>query len=136
MREVGVQLGNFGRKQVQADLTGPLSKDGDLMYRLVAVGRDSDTQVDFVADDRIALAPSLTWRPNARTSLTLLASFQDDHSGSTSQFFPFSGALLPNPNGRIPTNRFIGNPGSSTSPRTRIPSAIRPRRTSTRPSGC
>jgi iron complex outermembrane receptor protein len=110
-REVGVQFGSFGRKQLQADLTGPLSKDGDLQYRLVMVGRDSGTQVDFVADDRVAIAPSLTWRPSAATSVTFLASFQDDHSGSTSQFFPFSGTLLPNPNGRIPTNRFIGNPG-------------------------
>jgi iron complex outermembrane receptor protein len=110
-REIGVQLGNFGRKQIQADLTGPLTKDGDLQYRLVVVGRDSDTQVDYVPDDRLAIAPSLTWRPSAATSLTLLASFQDDHSGSTSQFFPFSGTLLPNPNGQIPTNRFIGLPG-------------------------
>jgi len=110
-REIGVQFGNFGRKQLQGDLTGPLTKDGDLLYRLVFVGRDSDTQVDFVPDDRIAIAPSLTWRPSAATSLTLLTSWQKDKSGSTSQFFPFNGTILPNPNGRIPSNRFIGNPG-------------------------
>lgn len=110
-REIGVQLGSYGRKQIEADLTGPLTKDGDWLYRLVAVGRDSDTQVDYVPDDRRVLAPSLTWRPSAATSLTLQALWQKDHTGSTSQFFPWSGTVLPNPNGRIPTSRFIGVPG-------------------------
>jgi iron complex outermembrane receptor protein len=109
--EVGVQLGSFGRKQVQADLTGPLTKDGEWSYRLVTLARNADTQVDYVPDDRLVVAPALTWRPNGATSLTLLASLQRDRSGSTSQFFGWSGTVLPNPNGRIPTNRFIGEPG-------------------------
>lgn len=110
-REVGVQIGSFNRKQLQADLTGPLTADGQWLYRLVAVGRESDTQVDHVPDDRRLLAPSLTWRPNAATSLTLQAHWQQDRSGSTLQFFPWSGSITPNPNGRIPTSRFIGEPG-------------------------
>ncbi len=110
-REVGVQFGSFGRKQVQADLTGALSADGDWSYRLIALQRKSDTQVDYVNDDRSLLAPSLTWRPSAATSLTLQALWQKDKSGSSNQFFPWEGALLPNPNGRLPTRRFIGEPG-------------------------
>lgn len=109
--EVAVQVGTDGRRQVQLDLTGPLSADGQWLYRLVALGRAADTQVDYVPDDRAVLAPSLTWRPNAATSLTLLGLWQKDQSGSTSQFFPWEGVLLPNPNGKIPTNRFIGEPG-------------------------
>lgn len=110
LREVGVSLGNYGHKQLQADVTGPLTKDGQWLYRLVAVGRDSDTQVDFIRDDRKLLMPSLTWRPNAATSLTLQALYQENQTGSTLQFLPWSGTVLPNPNGRIPTNRFIGEP--------------------------
>jgi iron complex outermembrane recepter protein len=110
-REVGVQFGSFNRKQLQADLTGPLSEDGQWLYRLVAVGRDSDTQVDYVRDDRKLVAPSLTWRPNASTSLTLQALWQEDRTGSTSQFFPWAGMVSDNPNGRIPTDTFIGEPG-------------------------
>ena len=110
-REVGVQFGSYGRKQVQTDLTGPLTADGEWLYRVVALARDAGTQVDHVPDDRTLVAPSLTWRPSGRTSLTLLASWQQDESGSTAQFFPWSGVILPNPNGRIPTHRFIGEPG-------------------------
>lgn len=110
-REVGVQLGSWNRRQVQADLTGPLTADGQWSYRLIAVAREADTQVDFVPDDRRLIAPSLTWRPNAATSLTLQGLYQKDKSGTTSQFFPWEGTLLPNPNGRLPTSRFIGEPG-------------------------
>lgn len=108
--EVGVQLGSWGRKQLQTDLTGPLTEDGTWLYRIIAVGRDADTQVDYVSDDRLLLAPSLTWRPSARTAVTLLASWQRDRTGSSSQFFPWAGTVSPNPNGRIATDRFIGDP--------------------------
>jgi iron complex outermembrane receptor protein len=111
LREIGVQLGSFGRKQVQTDLAGPLDADGEWSYRLVALARDAHTQVDHVPDDRALLAPSLTWRPSAATSLTLQATVQENRTGSTSQFFGFSGTVMPNPNGRIPTSRFIGEPG-------------------------
>lgn len=110
-REIGVQVGSFSRKQVQADLSGPLTEDRRWLYRLVMLGRDADTQVDFVPDDRAVFAPSLTWQPDADTTLTLRALYQKDESGSTLQFFPWEGTVQPNPNGRIPTSRFIGEPG-------------------------
>ncbi|MGJ7495755.1 TonB-dependent siderophore receptor [Variovorax sp. RT4R15] len=110
-REVGVQFGSFGRKQIQADLTGALAVDGTWSYRLIALTRKSDTQVDYVPDDRSLLAPSLTWRPNASTSLTLQGLWQKDKSGTTSQFLPWEGTIYPNPNGRLPASRFIGEPG-------------------------
>ena len=110
-REVGIQYGSWNRKQLQADLTGPLTADGQWSYRLVAVARDADTQVDYVPDDRRLIAPSLMWRPNAVTSLLLQAHWQQDRTGSTAQFLPWSGTLLPNPNGKLPSSRFIGEPG-------------------------
>ena len=110
-REVGVQIGSWNRKQLQADLTGPLTADGEWSYRLVALARDAGTQVDYVPNDRRLIAPSLAWRPSAATSLVLQAHWQQDRSGSTSQFLPWSGTLLPNPNGMLPVGRFIGEPG-------------------------
>jgi len=109
--EIGLQLGSWNRKQAQLDLTGPLTADGQWLYRLIAVARKADTQVDYVRDDRAVFAPSLTWQPSASTSLTLQALYQKDKTGSTSQFFPWSGTLTDNPNGRLATNRFIGEPG-------------------------
>ena len=109
--EIGVQYGSFDRKQVQGDFTGSLTPEGDWLYRVIGVGRKADTQVDYVKDDRALLAPSLTWRPNATTSLRLQALFQKDRTASTSQFLPWSGIITENPNGQLPTSRYIGEPG-------------------------
>lgn len=110
-REVGVSLGNFRHKQVQLDFTGPLTDDGQWSYRLIALRRDAGTQTDYVPDDRSLFVPSLTWRPGAATSVTLQALWQQDKSGSTAQYLPWVGTLLPNPNGQLPSSRFIGEPG-------------------------
>ncbi|HLU19570.1 MAG TPA: TonB-dependent siderophore receptor [Pusillimonas sp.] len=109
-REVGIQYGSHNRRQIQTDLTGAIDEDGRWLYRIVALGRKSDTMVDYVRDDRLVFAPSLTWRPSSRTSLTLMALWQDDKSGSTAQFFPWEGTLLDNPNGQLDTRTFIGDP--------------------------
>jgi iron complex outermembrane receptor protein len=110
-REVGVQLGSFDRRQVQADLAGPITGDARWAYRLVALAREADTQVDHVPDDRRLLAPSLAWRIGNATTFTLQAHWQQDRTGSTLQFQPWSGTVSPNPNGRVPTSRFLGEPG-------------------------
>lgn len=57
--EIQLQAGNYDRVQLAADLTGPLNEDKTLLYRLVAIGRDSGTQVDKVDDDRYVLMPSV-----------------------------------------------------------------------------
>jgi iron complex outermembrane receptor protein len=81
--EIGVQFGSFNRKQVQVDSTGKLTKDGEWLYRFIGVFRDSNMQTDFVKDDRIVLAPSLTWRPTNNTSWTVLGTYQKDQTGSS-----------------------------------------------------
>lgn len=45
-----VQYGSFGRKQLQTDLAGRLTEDGQWSYRLIALARKPDTQVDFAAN--------------------------------------------------------------------------------------
>lgn len=110
MREIGISYGSHNRRQIQADFTGPIDEDGQWLYRVVALGRLADTQVKHVPDDRWVLAPSLTWQPSASTSFTLRALLQEDKSGSVAQFFPWEGMSLPNPNGQIPTDSFIGDP--------------------------
>jgi iron complex outermembrane recepter protein len=109
-REVRFQVGNYGRLQAAFDLTGPVTEDKTLLYRLVGLGRISDTVVDFVDDDRAFIAPSLTWRPSESTSLTLLGYYIKDDSKSL-QFLPSQGILLPNPYGKISRETFLGEPG-------------------------
>lgn len=109
-REVSLQFGSFGRKQAAFDLTGLIDARDNWLYRVIALGRDSGTQVDYVPDDRLLLAPSVTWRRGSATRLTVLGNFQRDQGGSSIGFFPWQGTLLPHPLGQIPTRIFIGEP--------------------------
>ncbi len=110
-KEIEVQFGSHNRKQVAADLTGPIDKEGTLLYRLVTLGRESNTQVDFVNDDARLLMPSLTWRPNTGTSVTVQYTYQENKTKVSSQFLPQKGTLSPAPLGQIPSSRFAGEPG-------------------------
>lgn len=108
--EIGVQYGSFDRKQLQMDSTGKLTKDGEFLYRFVGVLRDSNSQTDYVPNDRILIAPSLTWRPTNDISWTVLGNYQKDNSSSHSAFLPIEGVLTRSANGYIPVNRFAGEP--------------------------
>ena len=107
--EISVRYGSYDRIEALADFTGPISDT--LAGRVVARVRDSGTQTDFVPDDRVLVSPSLTWSPSMNTELTLIGLYQEDDGGSTSQFLPLVGTLLPNPNGQLPQDLFIGKPG-------------------------
>ncbi len=111
VNEVGAIVGNYSNLQAFADLGGKLTGDGKWTYRLVTLGRDRDAQVDFVEDDHVVVAPSITWRPVAGTSLTVLGNAQRDRTGSTQSYLPAEGTLFPSPHGRIPTSRFTSEPG-------------------------
>jgi len=108
--ELMVSFGSFERKQVQADFTGPFDSKQHFRYRLTGLFRDSDTQVRYVPDDRRMIAPAFTWAPSDRTTLTVLGDYQHDNTG-WGQFLPSQGVLTSNPNGRIPTDFFTGEPG-------------------------
>lgn len=112
--EVGIQYGSFERKQINADVGGKLDEEGNLMYRVVALSRDTGTQVDDVDAARILLAPSMTVNFNDDTSLTVLASMQKDRSDPQLQFLPSSGTISHNPNGDIDTDTAVGDPSYET----------------------
>ena len=108
--ELAVQYGSFDRKQLSGDFTGPLDDAGQWLYRLTAVGREGGTQTNHVDDDRVLVAPSLTWKPSAATSITLLAQYQHDRTGNTANFLPAAGTLWPVASGHIPVDFFTGDP--------------------------
>ncbi len=119
LREIEAQVGSFGLRQAAADFGGPLGGDGTWRYRLTALARNSDDPVDYIFDDRYYFAPAVTWQPDAANALTVLASYQKAETMSGAGFLPAEGTLLPNPNGKIPLNRFTGEPGENGYDKTR-----------------
>ena len=110
VNQVELSLGSYARRQLALDVGGKLADDGSLQYRLVGLARQADQQIDYMKDDRYYLAPSLTWAPSARTSITLLGFFQKNRAMQSSnvQWEALNGS---NPNGRLPLTRFLGEPG-------------------------
>jgi len=101
---------DWGNEQVNFDVGGAAPK-GDLFWRIAGTLHGGGTQVDFVNDFRGAIAPSFTWKPDLDTTFTFLSGYQRDVTGLELQFMPAVGTLLPNPNGRIPLTKFLGEPG-------------------------
>ncbi len=79
--EVRLEAGADGRIQGGLHSTGTLAEDGSLQYGVSLIGRRAGTRYDDVDEERIGVAPSLTWRPNADTTLTLSAYYQNDPEG-------------------------------------------------------
>ncbi len=113
LREVIVGLGNRKRRQISFDFSGPLNADATLMYRLTGTGVERDTQIDFNDFRQYAIAPALTWRPNARTSFTLSAKYIDTPRSLGGSGMPIYGTLWPNPNGKIPRSFNSANPDAT-----------------------
>ncbi|WP_341992606.1 TonB-dependent siderophore receptor [Azorhizobium sp. AG788] len=110
LREVQVQTGNFDRLQGAFDFSGPVNPDKTLLYRITGLAREVDSQVDYTKEERYYIAPALTWRPNADTSLTVLATLQSDPHVGLYGLVPANGSVLQNPYGQIPRSRFLGDP--------------------------
>ncbi|MFK3970426.1 TonB-dependent siderophore receptor [Pseudomonas sp. NPDC087358] len=79
--EINLQAGQSDRKQISGDFTGPVGDSDTLSYRLTVLDRDSQTPQDHIGNDKIYIAPALTWSPDEDTSLTLLSFFQHTETG-------------------------------------------------------
>ncbi|GLK77423.1 TonB-dependent receptor [Methylopila jiangsuensis] len=108
--EARLSTGSYGRLQGAFDVTGPANADGSVLYRMVGLGRLSDTIVDYTDNDRVFLAPSVSFKPSDDTKLTVLAHYIRDESKAV-QFLPANGVLYDIPGyGKLPRSRFIGEP--------------------------
>jgi iron complex outermembrane receptor protein len=109
--EISAVYGSDDRKELLADVNYALSDT--LAVRAVGRVRDADTYVKHVPDDRVMFAPSIRWQPTPATDVVLTGLYQEDDTGSTSQFLPIVGTFRPNPGAPHQLDRFtfVGKPG-------------------------
>lgn len=108
--EINASLGSYDRKEISGDVSGKLNADGSLLYRFTGLARDSDTGTNFIPDNKLYLAPSLTWRPDYNTSLTLLGYYQDVKTRFPTPL-PEVGTVVPtSAGGKISPRSFLGEP--------------------------
>jgi iron complex outermembrane recepter protein len=113
-REMEFVTGSYDRKQGGFDFSGALDADQKFALRLTGLARDLDNQVDFTKTERYLFAPSLTWKPTDRTTLTILTYLQQDPHVGLYNFVPAQGSVLSNVNGKIPVNFYAGDPNFNT----------------------
>ncbi|MGA1804674.1 TonB-dependent siderophore receptor [Rhizobium sp. HT1-10] len=111
--EVETQFGTDNRIQTAFDLNGNVNDDDGLLYRLVGVGRLTDTQYDFVKEKKGYIAPSFTFKPDEGTSLTIYGSYQriDSPGGGGAPALPANGTLFTDKYPELPRSTFPGEPG-------------------------
>ena len=86
--EIWLQRGKYDRYQGAFDLGGPVEQtDGQLSYRLTGLFRQSGNFLPGGVEDRSFIAPAVTWRPDADTSLTILAEYLDNKVPGNASFF-------------------------------------------------
>ncbi|AJR23392.1 TonB-dependent siderophore receptor [Sphingobium sp. YBL2] len=109
--EINLVYGSYDRKEAMGDVNIALADN--LAIRAVARVRDADTYIDHVPDDRVMFAPSVRWQPTPATDIVLTGLYQEDDTGSTSQFLPIVGTFRPNSVAGEQLDRytFVGKPG-------------------------
>jgi iron complex outermembrane receptor protein len=103
-----LSFGGDDYQQAGLDVTGTLSEAHGISGRIVALYRNDGSFVEFVDGvRRYYLAPSLTWR-GEQTTITWLNAFTHDRQ-EIGFPLPASGFVTPNPNGKVPRDRFVGD---------------------------
>ncbi|MBP1181205.1 TonB-dependent siderophore receptor [Methylobacterium sp. PvR107] len=93
--EVWFQGGNFDRTQGNFDIGSPIEgSDGTLAFRLTGAFREANTFLPSGSDNRFTIAPALTWKPSADTTVTLLTEFQHSKAPGTSAFYTAPGFVI------------------------------------------
>ncbi|UJW77505.1 TonB-dependent siderophore receptor (plasmid) [Rhizobium sp. SL42] len=93
----------FGEDHIETgtDFGGPIDEDGVWTYRLTGKWQDGGNGFDYSEDDRIYVAPALTWSPDDATSLTFMADY-NKRDGNTGHGIPIGSGL--------DTTAFVGEP--------------------------
>ncbi len=109
--EVTARIGNFDFYRGGIDFTGPLNNDRTILYRLNAAYENAGSFVDFVERQRIAVFPTLSFQVGANTLLTLRGGYENDLS-LPDPGLPLLGTVLSNPLGKVPRDRYLGEPNA------------------------
>ncbi len=100
------------------DFSGPLDEEKRIAYRLIGLGKGSDTQFDHVKEERYAIAPTLAIDFSDDTTLTLQGYLQHDPNGGYHGGVPADGTLSHHNGRHIFREFFDGEPSKDDFDRT------------------
>ncbi|EHA8809961.1 ferrichrome porin FhuA [Escherichia coli] len=105
LKEVQFKAGTDSLFQTGFDFSDALDDDGVCSYRLTGLARSANAQQKGSEEQRYAIAPAFTWRPDDKTNFTFLSYFQNEPETGYYGWLPKEGTVEPLPNGkRLPTD--------------------------------
>ena len=108
--ELAARVGNRGVFQPQVDLSGPITPDQRLLYRLNASYFHDDGFTDFDQDiKQTFVAPVLAWQISERTNLTINAEYLNDQQPFETGLVAFGDGVVD-----VPFDRIISEPDNFT----------------------
>nr|WP_262269197.1 TonB-dependent siderophore receptor [Microvirga sp. HBU65207] len=110
LRYVETGVNSWGNGYAAFDFGGALDKDRIWSYRLTGKMSGGGWETEKADDFRGVIAPALTFRPDAGTEVTVLASYQQMDLMHTGGFLPYVGTVVPAPFGRISRRFYYSEP--------------------------
>ena len=105
LKEIQFKAGTDSLFQTGFDFSDALDDDGVYSYRLTGIARAANAQQKGAEEQRYAIAPAFTWRPDDKTNFTFLSYFQNEPETGYYGWLPKEGTVEPLPNGkRLPTD--------------------------------
>ncbi|AUT93946.1 MULTISPECIES: ferrichrome porin FhuA [Citrobacter] len=105
LKEVQFKMGTDSLFQTGFDFSDALDDDGVYSYRLTGLARSANAQQQGAEEQRYAIAPSFSWRPDDKTNFTFLSYFQNEPETGYYGWLPKEGTVSKLPNGsRLPTD--------------------------------
>ncbi len=105
--EMQLRLGNQNLREVAIDTTGPLTDT--LNYRLVALKRKKDGQMQTTEEERTLINPSLEWQATDDVSVLANLFYQDDPEMVPSTPLPAVGTVYNASYGKLDSDAYAGD---------------------------
>lgn len=105
--EVQLRLGNQSLREVAVDSTGPITDT--LNYRLVALKRQKDGQMQTTEEERLLINPSLEWQATDDVSVLANLFYQDDPEMVPSTPLPAVGTVYKASYGKLGSDAYAGD---------------------------
>lgn len=73
-----VRVGSWGNIRPQFDVYGPIDDNQTIAFRINGAFESKDSYRSFISGERLYVNPSLAWRPNNKTTITVEMDYLDD----------------------------------------------------------